>query len=236
MPAANITSISAQQQPTQKAPWRAPSSKPAAHAPPVVAGQELRGVAALVETGVLQRRELERAGERQHRPADRPLMAVQPRARIDRGVQAGVEPEGKQPERAPYDRVATEEGRHRPPARGRAGGCPREQPHERQARGQHHRRDHHLPGEQEHERRENGRRAVHEESVVVHERRRAGRLGRDRGGPGGGDAREHGHGERAEPAADRAWRMGAAGRAGGPRPAAGGPGESWAAVLTSGPP
>ncbi len=63
-PTANITNMRAQQQPRQKAPWRKPERPRAAAL--VVAPDEGGGVAALVETGVLELAELDGAGEREH--------------------------------------------------------------------------------------------------------------------------------------------------------------------------
>ncbi len=166
-------------------------AKSAAHAALVVAAQELPGVAALVEAGVLQRRELERSREREHAGPDGPVALVQPGARLDHGVESGVEGERQGAEGAPDRGVAADEGGHRPAVRGSASRRDRVHPHHRQARGQHHRGDHHLPGEQEEQAGQQRRRPIHDQRVVVDERRRPRHLGRDRDGPGGGDAGQY---------------------------------------------
>jgi hypothetical protein len=59
----------------------------------------------------------------------------------------------------------------------------REQAYERQARRQHHRRDHHLPREQKHGHGDRHRGPVLDERVVVQQRRRPRCLGGEGGSP-----------------------------------------------------
>ena len=119
-PTANITSISAQQQPTQKAPWRAPSRKPPRGAALVEAE---RGTAPgwrhLSRQASFSARELEGAGERKHGGAEQPFVVVEPGARSrPRRARATSKTKASSAERRPDQRVAAEERR---PSRRRGG-------------------------------------------------------------------------------------------------------------------
>src|SRR5215216_37513 len=158
--------------------------------PLVARQQEPAGVAALPQAPVLQRRELERAGEGEDAAADHRRMGGQPRRSLHGLVHLRVPQERKRPEDAPDHRVPGQERRHRHPGPLLVPGDGGEQPHQRQARRQHHRGDHYLPGEQvETEGCPQGQAAV-DEFVVAEEPAAAGGLGRKGQGPGHRDRAE----------------------------------------------
>jgi hypothetical protein len=124
--------------------------------------------------------ELEAAGGGEHRTANQPLVFMQPVNRVDSAVHAEVERQRQRAERRPDEPVASEQAGH-----GRAGarlvrGREREQPDERQARGQHHRRNPHLLGHQKRRQRDPERRRALEQDIVMHGDRHATDLRRDR--------------------------------------------------------
>jgi hypothetical protein len=149
-------------------------------AAPVLAEHELARLAAAFQAGVLELGELEAAGGGEHRTAHQPLVFMPPVNRVDSAVHAEVERQRQRAERRPDELVASEQAGH-----GRAGarmvrGREREQPNERQARGQHHRRKPHLPGHQKRRQRDPERRRAREQDIVMHGGRHATDLRRDR--------------------------------------------------------
>ena len=192
-PTANITSISAQQHPTQNTPWRTPEREAAA---PARAGSGGAGTRPGAGTRAGTRPSATRTGTRP--PAAAPTGAIAQSCSsihglaADRGVHAGVE------RRTPARRTPTTPARTRPgtpPSSATAAALPadggRVHPHQRQARRQHHRRHHHLPRDQEQQ--EGGPEAgpALQQRVVVQRAGGPGRLGRDRRDPGRPDPDQH---------------------------------------------
>ena len=81
VPTTNMQSISAQQQPTQKTPWSTPMAERLARrvAPVPARCHEGERRVALLEAAILECAELEQPGHREHRRAERPSHASQPR-------------------------------------------------------------------------------------------------------------------------------------------------------------
>ena len=140
-----------------------------------------------------------------------PLVLLEPGAGVHERVEASVAGEGERPEGRPHERIGAEE--RRPWARprlGRRGRGRREDPHEREARGQHHRRGHDLPAGQEQEQRR-PRAAGRPRAARRGERRRprrwlcaamaAAQASRDRGQHDERDAAHAGRGRAAGPRA-----------------------------------
>ena len=91
-PTPNITSISDQQQPTQKAPWATPIAErlePLGRAAPAVDDEPERA-AALIEAAVAERAELPQAGGQQRRADDQLGVLGEPGQRLDGGVDAPI--------------------------------------------------------------------------------------------------------------------------------------------------
>ena len=147
IPTTNMTSISAQQQPTQNdAVVEADAKRVARRMLSVPArADERERCPALVEAAVLERAPLEQAGAGEHRDAHHPAMDDEPRVSCRRPPQRLVGRVRNHAEREPRDEESRDDER-REPARVRSrAGDPPEHREQRERRRQHHRGDHQHP-------------------------------------------------------------------------------------------
>ena len=151
-------------------------AQPVECAAPIVAHEIDAWMAARLQAGILERRELIDRGESERRGRYQRCVRRQPRPRIDDSVQLHVAGKRSQRKRRPNCEVAAQEQdqREREIRRARRG-C-RIKPDESERRGQHHCGGHELPCGKHDERREPIRPSTFVERVMVKLRGVAGQL------------------------------------------------------------
>ena len=162
----------------------APDAEAAADPAAVVGEQERFRAPALLQTAVLQPRELERAGNQQGPPPISHGRGASHELASTRRWIATSAKKAATPNTLHTSDVPAEERRDRParallPAGGRG-----EEPDQRQARGQHHCREHRLPGDDEEQRRRPEGLAVPDLPVLMEQAVVSRRYRRQRKRPG----------------------------------------------------
>ena len=170
----------------------------------VMGEQERAWVAASLQARVLQRRELKDAGADEYAGRYQPAVRCEPWPRVDSAVDDRVTGQGQSAKHRPHHEITGEKGSANPPGVRLGGRYSAEQADHGQARGQHHRRDHRLPRDEEEAEGGPGVEAALDERVVVELLSMPGGLRYHRQCPGHSDGRED----------QRVWQPGAGTKSG----------------------